>query len=178
MVIVDSNNKITFLSESIPDDEEVAGILAAFDDENRKKQKILFAKEQLKASQAADEAKDIYLGAGACMSCHPGAFETYINTKHARAYRTLSSQYVHRDENCVGCHVTGYGDRGGFSGIRRLGAPVDLVDVQCEACHGPGANHSRDGSYRQAAVESCVTCHTKQQDPDFVYADAWKKIAH
>jgi 2',3'-cyclic-nucleotide 2'-phosphodiesterase (5'-nucleotidase family) len=178
MNLADTNCKVYFLSAEVPDDTVVARMLDQYEEENKKQQKILFAKEQLKASSASGETGDVYLGVGSCMSCHPDAFEVYKNTRHARAYRTLSAQFVHRDDNCVGCHVTGYGDTGGFGGIRRLGAPVDLIDVQCEACHGPGIDHNRDGSYRSVAVESCARCHTKEQDPDFDYEEAWDKIAH
>jgi 2',3'-cyclic-nucleotide 2'-phosphodiesterase (5'-nucleotidase family) len=178
MSVVDTNNKGYFLGETVPDDAEMTGLLAAFQEENRKTQKILFAKQQLKASRSSNEADEIYLGIGACMSCHPDAFEVYTHTRHARAYKTLASQSVHHDDNCVGCHVTGYGKRGGFSGNRRLGAPVDLIDVQCEACHGPGIEHSRDGRYRAIAANSCTECHTEEEDPDFDYLEAWKKIAH
>jgi len=178
MKVVDSNNKVYFLDAEVPDDTVVAAMLDRYEEESKKQQKILFAKEQLKASSASGATGDIYLGVGSCMKCHADAFDAYTRTRHARAYRTLSAQFVHRDANCVGCHVTGYGEKGGFGGIRRLGAPVDLIDVQCEACHGPGIDHSRDGSYRSAAVESCVRCHNGEQDPDFDYEEAWKKIAH
>jgi hypothetical protein len=178
MSVVDTNNKVYFLGADVADDAKVAGMLDEFDEENRKQQKILFAKEQLKAAKSSSEAAEIYLGVGSCMTCHPDAFEVYVRTRHARAYHTLSAQFVHRDENCVGCHVTGYGERGGFSGIRRLGAQIDLIDVQCEACHGPGTDHNRDGSYRRNAADSCVKCHTEDQDPDFDYEEAWEKIVH
>jgi mono/diheme cytochrome c family protein len=102
----------------------------------------------------------------------------YTGTRHARAYATLSSQFVHRDTNCVGCHVTGFGEAGGFSGVRMRGTSVDLIDVQCEACHGPGRDHARDGSYRATAIQSCVRCHTPNDDPDFDFATDWPKIAH
>lgn len=176
--ILDKQNQVHFLGDPVPDDAEVLAMLNEFDEKNRKAQKILYAKEQLKASKSASDNPDIYLGVGACMSCHPDAFEAYVGTGHARAYQTLAAQYVHRDDNCVGCHVTGYGERGGFSGMRRLGSPIDLIDVQCEACHGPGIEHSRDGRYRKTAVESCAQCHTKEEDPDFDYDEAWEKIAH
>jgi hypothetical protein len=55
---------------------------------------------------------------------------------------------------------------------------VDLIDVQCEACHGPGAEHARDGSYRERARASCVRCHTPLDDPDFDYERDWAAIAH
>jgi mono/diheme cytochrome c family protein len=58
------------------------------------------------------------------------------------------------------------------------GAPVDLTDVQCEACHGPGAEHTRDGSYRARAREACVKCHTPNDDPDFNFEKDWPLIAH
>lgn len=176
--IVDTNNKTYFLDESYTDDPQVALMLDEFDDEYRKTQKLLFAREQLKASESQGEASDVYLGMGACMGCHVEAFETYTGTRHATAYRTLSSQYMQRAKECVGCHVTGYQQRGGFTGLRALGTQVDLVDVQCEACHGPGSEHNRDGSYNELAVQSCVQCHTKERDPDFDFTKAWPKIAH
>ncbi len=176
--IVDTNNKIYFLGDEFPDDEKVAAILDQFDEENKKVQKELFAREQLRATRAQGEMGDVYLGVGACMGCHSEAFNTYIATGHATAYKTLSSQFMQRDPACVACHVTGYLKKGGFTGMRKQGAPVDLVDVQCEACHGPGAEHSRDGEYGARAAKSCAACHTKAEDPDFDFAKAWPKIAH
>jgi hypothetical protein len=176
--IVDTNNKTYFLDDSYTADPEVAQMLDEFDEEYRKTQKLLFAREQLKASKSQGEASDVYLGLGACMDCHVEAFEVYTRTGHATTYRTLSSQYMQRAEECVGCHVTGYLEKGGFAGLRALGTQVDLIDVQCEACHGPGSEHDRDGNYRELAVQSCVQCHTKERDPDFDFAEAWPKIAH
>jgi hypothetical protein len=112
------------------------------------------------------------------MDCHVEAFNVYTRTGHAAAFRTLSSQFMQRDEECIACHVTGYLQRGGYTGMRRQGTPVDLVDVQCEACHGPGSEHSRDGGYGALAVQSCVQCHNKENDPDFDFAKKWPKIAH
>lgn len=176
--IVDRNNKIYFLNESVSGDPEVAAMLDDFDKENRKIQKALFAKEQLKAASYSSETADVYMGVGACMDCHADAFDVYVKTGHARAYRTLSSQFMHRDAECVSCHSTGYGQTGGFTGLRRVGSPVDLIDVQCEACHGPGVEHSRDGKYLEPAARSCERCHTKEQDPDFDFEEAWLEIAH
>ncbi len=173
----DYRNRLYPLISSFPDDPEMAKQLDEFDEENRQRQKELYAREQLKQADAGT-AGNRYLGVGTCQSCHLEAFEVYMKTAHATAYHTLSSQFVHRDTNCVGCHVTGYGEPGGFTGIRPRGAMVDLVDVQCEACHGPGSEHSRDGSYREAAVGSCVKCHTESDDPEFDYDTDWPKVAH
>lgn len=176
-LIADTNNKVHFLGSDYEDDPKMVELLDEFDVENRKIQKVLFAKSQLRSSSGAD-GSNRYLGLGACESCHPDAFDVYIQTRHAHAYATLSEQFVHRDTNCVGCHVTGWEDRGGFSGVRYRGSRVDLIDVQCEACHGPGSLHIRDGSYATAARESCQRCHTEQDDPDFDFDKDWPKIAH
>ncbi len=176
--IADSFNVIHIMDESYRDDPEMTKRVQGFDEENRKNQKALFARQEMQNDEAGRPFAGNYLGVGACQSCHAEAFNVYTHTRHAHAYSTLASQFVHRDTNCVGCHVTGYGEAGGFEGVRLRGASVDLIDVQCEACHGPGANHARDGSYKAAALQSCVKCHTSNDDPDFDFATDWPKIAH
>jgi predicted CXXCH cytochrome family protein len=173
-----TSNEIRLLDTTIKDDPEVKRLVTEFDEENRRVQKELFVKEQFRREAGAAEPQDIYLGVATCQRCHPGAFDAYIQTKHARAYSTLSEMFMHRDSGCIPCHSTGYGTLGGFSGVRTPGSPVDLADVQCEACHGPAAEHTRDGSYRQRAREVCVKCHTVEQDPEFNYSSAWERIEH
>jgi hypothetical protein len=170
-------NRIHPLVAAYPDDPEMAKLLDAFDEENREVQKQLYVREQLNNADGGPGGGR-YVGLGTCQSCHADAFEVYMGTRHAHAYQTLAAEFVHRDTNCVGCHVTGFGDEGGFSGIRSRGALVDLADVQCEACHGPGSEHTRDGSYRQRAIDSCVRCHTENDDPDFDFDTDWPKVAH
>jgi hypothetical protein len=175
--LVDARNQIHPLSKAYPDDPRMNRLLDEFDAENRKLQKELYAREQLRG--AGDEAANTrYLGVATCQNCHAAEFEVYTKTAHAHAYATLASEFVHRDTNCVGCHVTGYNDNGGFGGIRMRGTSVDLVDVQCEACHGPGAEHSRDGTYASRARDACVRCHTPSDDPEFDFDKDWPKIAH
>jgi Cytochrome c554 and c-prime len=175
--LTDVNNRLHALVASYADDPDMSKRLDEFDKEDQKRQKELYAKQQLAAANS-DTPGNRYLGVGTCQSCHPDAFDTYMKSGHAHAYQTLAEQFNNHDTNCVGCHVTGYGDVGGFSGLRQRGSVVDLADVQCEACHGPGSEHSRDGSYRARAVKSCVTCHTHDNDPDFDYDTYWPKIAH
>lgn len=175
--ISESFNRLHLMDASYRDDAVMAKRLEVFDEENRKLQKELFAKQQVRGD-TPEASHGRYLGVGACQSCHAEAFEVYAHTRHAHAYATLAAQFVHRDTNCVGCHVTGYGEAGGFEGVRQRGASVDLIDVQCEACHGPGVNHARDGSYRATAIQSCTKCHTPNDDPDFDFATDWPKIQH
>lgn len=175
--VSEARNRLHALVASYPDDPDMSKRLDAFDKENEKTQKELYAKQQLQAA-SNQTAGGRYLGVATCQSCHPDAFAVYMKTGHAHAYRTLSEEFTNRDTNCVGCHVTGYGEAGGFSGMRQRGSLVDLVDVQCEACHGPGVEHSRDGTYRERAKQSCVKCHTPENDPDFNYDTYWPRIAH
>ena len=76
---------------------------------------------------------------------------------------------------CLVCHTTGYVWIGGYDDR----PPANkLRNVQCEACHGYGTLHRRDGSMRQEARESCVTCHDQENSPEFDYGTYWAKIAH
>lgn len=173
-----AENEIRLLDASIGEDTEVARLVKEFEEENRRLQKELFVEEQLRRGAEAAGDQDTYLGVATCHQCHGDAFAVYTQTKHARAYATLSAVVMHRDSGCVPCHSTGYGAPGGFAGVRIAGSPVDLSDVQCEACHGPAKEHSRDGRYGSRAKDACVTCHTVEQDPDFDYETAWRKIEH
>lgn len=176
--LADAANEIRLLDGTVKDDPDMSRLVKEFETENRRRQKELFAEEQLRRGAGTAEPQDIYLGVATCQRCHSGAFDAYIETKHARAYATLSGVFMHRDSGCVPCHSTGYGASGGFTGSRTVASLVDLVDVQCEACHGPAREHSRDGRYRETARESCVKCHTAEQDPAFDFAGAWRKIEH
>src|SRR5262249_20574386 len=85
----------------------------------------------------------------------------------------------HYQPQCVACHVVGFGSAGGYS----MAAPSRaLVDVQCEACHGPGASHLRDprrGTIAAAAPERVwLACHTPEHSEAFVYADRLARVAH
>jgi hypothetical protein len=168
-------NEVRLLDASVKDDPETARLVKEFEEENRKYQKELFVREQLRPESGARET---YVGLGVCQRCHPGEFDSYAGTAHARAYATLSSVFLQRDSGCIPCHSTGYGEPGGFGGVRIRGARTELIDVQCEACHGPGTAHSRDGRYLDSARSSCVGCHTAEQDPGFEFEKEWERIAH
>lgn len=172
----DVRNRIHHLGADYPDDPDMARRVARFEEVNRRQQKVLYARAQLRAARNTGEGR--YVGLGACADCHADAFDVYTRTAHARAFRSIAAGFHQRDGNCIGCHVTGWRDRGGYAGIRLRGAPIDLVDVQCEACHGPGAEHSRDGRYAERAREACVRCHTPDEDPDFDFERDWPKVEH
>jgi hypothetical protein len=111
-----------------------------------------------------NELQPIYVGSKACAKCHAQEYQTWLQSRHAGAYQTLSanpkSHPPHNrqfDGECIVCHTTGFGYRTGFRD--RLADLTDadkskhLFGVGCENCHGPGSLHvddPKDKQYRAA----------------------------
>ena len=119
-----------------------------------------------------------FVGSRACQSCHASAYAVWTASGHAHAFATLQKAKRESDPQCLGCHVTGYEQPGGFLSI--FSTPR-LKDVQCEACHGPASRHLEDPtrSYGKVGVpEGCLPCHTRENSPDFEPVSYWAKIKH
>ena len=116
-----------------------------------------------------------YVGWKGCVACHEKVAMDWQHSRHAASFVSLQKSGQENLPACVSCHVTGYGQPGGF--VDKELTP-QLSGVQCEACHGPGRGH--EGNPKKAnileapGVETCRQCHTKGQDPNFDYA---KKVA-
>ncbi|MGB5816989.1 MAG: cytochrome c family protein [Thermoanaerobaculia bacterium] len=132
-----------------------------------------------------------YVGTKDCKKCHIKEWKSWSETKMAKAYDTLKpgvaadrktelglepdKDYT-TDDNCVKCHVTGFGAEGGF--VSEADTP-ELVGVGCEMCHGAGGTFTQDGymtlknkEYKKADLvavglvdtvteEQCVVCHNE-----------------
>lgn len=90
-----------------------------------------------------------YIGESGCKKCHIKEHRTWKKMKHAGAWDALPEKYRDPGEKdpdtgqaCISCHVTGYGEKGGFVDAK---ASEHLLGVQCEACHGPGSKHREAG---------------------------------
>jgi nitrate/TMAO reductase-like tetraheme cytochrome c subunit len=98
-----------------------------------------------------------YIGAAKCKFCHKVQYNSWLETKHAKAFELLQPDEQSREE-CLGCHATG--------------SSADLPGVQCEACHGAGSDYKsmkvmkdRDAAVAAGLVVptkdgTCVPCHT------------------
>lgn len=119
--------------------------------------------------------EETYLSDRQCKSCHEDSWEVYSQSGHRQAFNTIRTKGQNYEPECIVCHTTGYQYQNGYSDK----SPYNkLTGVQCEACHGYGTEHSRDGKWLAQAKDSCVTCHDKENSPDFDYATYWEKIKH
>ncbi len=144
-------------------------------------------------TEAATAEDFAYVGRKKCSSCHKSEYRSWKETAHAKALESLQAgvkaeakrkanldpdkDYT-EDRKCVGCHVTGFGQEGGYE----IEYPSKyLVGVGCEECHGPGFEYQlvhreaaetfqfeKKPSPRQTLadagevfgfVERCKTCH-------------------
>jgi hypothetical protein len=131
-----------------------------------------------------------YVGDQLCQDCHFSEYKEWRQTAHARAFDDLPADR-RRSPECLVCHTTGYTLRGKTS--------RKLVNVQCEACHGPGELYAqamtRERTHSARTQElnvslglslptahTCQPCHggpcpVAQQGP-FDYAAARAMIDH
>lgn len=118
-----------------------------------------------------------YAGTEQCRRCHVADCSHWIGTKHAHAWETLVNRNSHVDPYCQQCHTTGYGQEGGFISLARS---TSMVNVGCESCHGPAANHAQNPVRRSGAhaADSCLGCHDPENSPAFDYAPYWRTIIH
>ena len=166
-------------------------------------------------AQAEDQpehgAKDsghTFVGVAKCKTCHNTAksgmqFKKWTETKHSQAFLDLATPAAkematnkklgdpQKEPACLQCHVTGYGKP-----AARFAATFKPEDgVQCETCHGAGADYMKMSVMKglkagtvsadttglvMPTKEVCVTCHN-DQSPTFKAFDFTAdstKIAH
>jgi len=160
---------VLLLGPDIPDDEAVSRIYLRY------LQRV--AGENL-LGQLPRQKTAKYIGSQACASCHSKAYAVWERTGHAHALKDLDDQHHGRDPDCVGCHVVALNSIYGFTGESKT---PQFSNVGCESCHGPSRSHTLH-PYRfhlpKVQAAQCVTCHTTDNSPGFVFAPYWAKIKH
>lgn len=158
------------LKEEIPAHEVVGQMLDGY--------RQALKDEDLVARVPRTEPEAEYVGESTCVECHKETCTLLDKTGHEHAFATLVASGDQYDPECVRCHVTGWGDKGGYLGPD---ATPGMRNVTCEACHGPGRRHvelmeptvagSLDGGM-------CLRCHDPDNSPQFDFKRYWPKIAH
>lgn len=178
-------HKLLFLDRNYEESPKTAGLYEAY---NKRVREIALREtkdlhdqfEKLLKERGYDFSRRnlmTYSGDASCKQCHEEIHASWSKTRHAHAFATLEKRKQEFDPECVACHVTGSGVRGGFVDAKTT---PTLVNVQCEVCHGPAPSHVKNPSAPYGAVEedNCRRCHTDEVNPDFDYEPMWKKVKH
>lgn len=117
-----------------------------------------------------------YSGNDVCGTCHELEYASWEYTAHASAFDTLVTHAADRRTDCVGCHVVGFEETGGYDVLRP--AP-HLENVGCESCHGRGGPHlSPDFVPEAGYAEVCSSCHTPTHSLGFEYEPFRARVSH
>lgn len=160
---------VTRLGPEFKDDPEVARIFSTY---LHRVDKAGLVEEIPRA------AAKPFAGSESCMKCHTSAYKVWHASGHMHALSTLEKVGQARDPDCIRCHSTGIGLTTGF--VSRLKTPA-LAAVTCESCHGPARAHvvaPKQNRLARVTAQTCMTCHTAEQSPNFLFSKYWKKIAH
>jgi hypothetical protein len=122
-----------------------------------------------------------YTGDSVCKHCHSDQYDQWDTTAHAEAFATLKGRSQDYNPECIPCHTTGFGYTGGFE---TPDLTSEMEGVQCEMCHGAGAEHLEDSENplffpRMTSEVTCTNlCHTPEQSPEFDYESYKDRVIH
>ncbi len=160
-----------FLALSVPHDENMSACTDCHKHENG-----------FMPGLALGLASGEWVGADTCALCHPGEHGEWLDTLHKDAWDNLAAAAAppffmpHEDPECLPCHTVGFGDPSGFVDIV---ATPELAGVQCENCHGSGADHVNHAEASNITIDYeadlCGSCHTDSHHPTF---DEWETSGH
>ncbi|MBI5326716.1 MAG: cytochrome C554 [Deltaproteobacteria bacterium] len=143
------------------------------------------------ASEILAAAKVSYEGYKKCGGCHKSQKDSWLETAHAKAMHALKPK-EHADEkkkvkldpekdytqdkDCVGCHTTGFGEKGGYKTGMSEDKAKFLSGVGCEDCHGAGSlyrkEHSAAGKAFKATQKASPRSKLVEAGQSFDYEEA------
>jgi hypothetical protein len=162
------------LDETIPDDPEIAGLVAEF---KSRVEEIAADSDEIVTNKSGtgSAAPRKYIGDTSCQACHSWIYAKWKVTPHRVAYQTLHREGQASNADCIACHVVGYHD-GGFVNFETT---PQLVDVQCESCHGRASRHVENPSAVKldpVTETTCLQCHCGKWGDNFDYSAAVKSV--
>jgi hypothetical protein len=169
-----ANNTLFPYGDDAPSDPKVKAMISDYND----KIAALYGNQGENKSQ---EAASATLRNSACEPCHADQVKVWKTTQHARAYETLVKKSKQFDPKCLACHTTRFEQPEGFSMKTQQ---MELVNVQCECCHGFAKDHLAEMKpipTPKPTVEVCYKCHdSADRRPGFEtdYQEVLAKIKH
>jgi len=124
---------------------------------------VAAAATALPALSGEGETKYEYVGNKKCRKCHNKEYKSWKETAKAKTLEPLkpgqaseakqkhsldpAKDYT-KDEGCLACHSTGYGQPGGYfvpdtADEAAVKKAKKLEGVGCESCHGPGSAYNK-----------------------------------
>ncbi len=164
------------LDKNYPNDPEVQERVVAFlgeSTERKKREKLI---KELARKNSENESSETFTGTETCKRCHIREFDIWSMNPHAHAMVSLENEFEENNPECIGCHVTGWELPGGYGMDPRNNQM--LQSIQCEACHGYGTTHDRNGGIMSEARDSCTRCHNAEFSPDYNFDTYWARIEH
>lgn len=179
--IVSSQRALIQLTRDWPDDPALAQVMESVKvaiNEYNKAQTLAQSPFAAPApARAAPGREPAYTGSDRCAPCHENEFAVWARSGHAHAFQTLVSARQDYNPKCLPCHTIGYERATGYQNPQ---ATPQLLNVGCESCHGPSSLHPETtaAGYGRTGVSLCVTCHTRENSPDYVPAEYVPKVIH
>jgi 2',3'-cyclic-nucleotide 2'-phosphodiesterase (5'-nucleotidase family) len=154
-----AKNTLVPFSEEIANDPKVKAIIASYNDK--------VAEIYGGSSENKPAAASVALRLTACEPCHGDQVAKWKTTDHAKAYETLVKKSKQFDPKCLACHTVRFEQPEGFNMKQQQ---MELVNVQCESCHGSATAHLSDMTKKPAPkplMALCIKCHTADRCPGF-----------
>jgi len=159
--------------------QDAPWMLAWYDEYNGQVKQAYEEKSALRKAQTTGQSP--FTGAEACQSCHQEQYKVWQDSLHSHAFNKLERVNKSFDPNCIKCHTVGFDRPGGYIDFDTT---PDLMNVQCENCHGAGRAHVESEGQKPVANASwqpqqmCAQCHEKKHSPAFDFNKYWPRIKH
>jgi 2',3'-cyclic-nucleotide 2'-phosphodiesterase (5'-nucleotidase family) len=154
-----SHNTLVPIGDEIASDPKVKAMITGYNDK--------IADLYGGASESKPSAANVSLRLTACEPCHADQVKQWKTTDHAKAYETLVKKSKQFDPQCLACHTVRFEQPDGFNMKQQQ---MELVNVQCESCHGSAKEHLNDMTQKPApkpTMALCIKCHTADRCPGF-----------